>query len=193
MLASQKTYTEAGTAKAQYRKSATTARLAIMDTNAISDTTETSNLHDRQLFDEFIAFKAFTASSTNQSTQPPDAYSAAQNSYPRAFMASAQVNYDCTDLSPGTNYSGRIIDRFIIAASPARALLPSEIIVQPDSQANVNICGYRHYLHEYKETDITGIANAKSSAGSRGNNVFCENYSQYDGDFPIKVLIHGGF
>ena len=126
MLASQKTYTEA---QAQYRKSATTARLAI------SDTTKITNLHDRQLFDEFIASKAFTASS-NQFTQPPDAYSAAQNSNPRAFMASALVNYDCTELSPGTNYSGRITDRFIIAASPARALLPSEIIVQPDSQAN---------------------------------------------------------
>ena len=39
------------------------------------------------------------------------------------------------------------------------------IIVQPDSQANVNICGFRHYLHDFKEgtTDITGIANAKSS------------------------------
>ena len=116
MLASQKTYTEA---QAQYRKSATTARLAIMDTTAISDTTDKTDLHDRQLFDEFIAFKAFTAPSSNQSTQPPDAYSA------RAFMASAQVNYNCTDLSPGTNYSGRTIDRFIIAASPARALLPS--------------------------------------------------------------------
>ena len=83
MLASQKTYTEA---QAQYRKSATTARLAIMDTTATTDKTD---LHERQLFDEFVAFKAFTASS-NQSTQPPDAYSA------RAFMASAQVNYDYT-------------------------------------------------------------------------------------------------
>ena len=64
-----------------------------------------------------------------------------------------------------TNHSGRIPDRFIIAASPARVLLPSEIIVQPDSQANVNMCGFHHFLHEFKEgsTDITGIANAKSS------------------------------
>ena len=44
MLASQKTYTEA---QAQYRKSATTARLAIMDTTATTDKTD---LHERQLY-----------------------------------------------------------------------------------------------------------------------------------------------
>ena len=154
MLASQRLYTEA---QSQRRKSTgpsqSLARLAISDS-------EPTNLHDRQLFDEFVAFKAFPSS-----TQPPDAYSAAQNSNPRAFMASAKVNYDCTDLSPVTNHSGRIPDHFIIAASPATVLLPSEIIVQPDSQANVNICGFHHFLHEFKEgsTDITGIANAKSS------------------------------
>ena len=55
-----------------------------MDTTATTDETES---RENQLFDEFVAFKAFMAT-TNQSSQPPDTYSA------RAFMASAQVNND---------------------------------------------------------------------------------------------------
>ena len=53
----------------------------------------------------------------------------------------------------------------LLFASPARALLFSEIIVQPDSQANVNICGFKHTLHDFVDasTSVTGIANAIST------------------------------
>ena len=78
MLASQRSYTEAQSLRRKSTgPSQSLARLAISDS-------EPTNLHDRQLFDEFVAFKAFSSS-----TQPPDEYSAVQNSNPRAFMASA--------------------------------------------------------------------------------------------------------
>ena len=63
--------------------------------------------------------------------------------------------------------------------------------MQPDSQANVNICGFRHNLHDFKEgtTDITGIANAKSS----GQGVIMFSVKTTAGTTAVKVFIHGGF